>query len=61
MINNLTCIYNGAAERRQSKLDFVGQERRHSLIIEQSRRENELAATIEFIDRAYSIKGVINR
>ena len=56
----LSSIYNDVANRRKQSLDFVGQERRRTLLEEQYRREEELAANIDFIDRAERIKGVTN-
>jgi len=57
-MTNLTNIYNNVADRRKQGLDFVGQERRHTLIAEQMRREDELAANIDFIERAGEIEKV---
>ncbi len=55
---NLTNVYNKVAERRCLDLDFVGKERRQELIAEQMRREEELAANIDFIERASDIKNI---
>jgi len=58
-MTNLTNKYNNAANRRKQDLDFVGKERRHqALLEEQFRREEELAANIDFVDQADILKYV---
>ena len=55
---NLTSTYNDVAERRKQSLGFVGQERRHALLEEQYRKEEELAANIDFVDKAGELKEI---
>ena len=55
----LTNKYNEVANRRHQDLDFVGKERRdQALLEEQFRREEELAANLDFVDRARLIRGI---
>ena len=58
-MTRLTNLYNDVANRRHQNLDFVGKERRdQALLEEQFRREEELAANIDFVDRADILKYV---
>lgn len=57
-MTQLTNIYNNVVNRRKQSLDFIGKERRQVLLQEQHRKEEELVANIDFVDKAERLKEV---
>ena len=57
-MTELTNTYNDVVNRRKQSLDFVGKERRHALLEEKYRQEEELAANIDFVDKAKNLKEI---